>query len=413
MEEKTVHAALNHFFQSNPKKIVLFTTGGGGAALQYILSTPGASNCLLEASVPYCRESLEFCLNGQIPDKYCSAKTAFNMAVEAFKRCLDLGSSPFSSVGISCTAALISSTVRKGTHRCFVGVCTAEKVVVSSYVFDKGSRNRFEEDSLCGLLVTDALLKHAANPPAVPHQLPIPLTPTDTAEVSVLPAEDYFTALHEGVVNSITVVPAGSDPALSRVPVYLPDYRPANPVILPGSFNPLHIAHVSMAQQASQLVRRTVLYELCIANADKGLLNIPEIHKRLAFFFQERPEELPMGSFGGVVVTRDTPLFVSKTSLFKNSVFVVGHDTAVRLVDEKYYGGPDGLTDAFATMKKNGASFLVAGRVDQKGQNGSAFFTLEHVNVPPAFEAMFHGLPRFRMDLSSSQIRAGEASRVG
>ena len=45
--------------------------------------------------------------------------------------------------------------------------------------------------------------------------------------------------------------------------------------------------------------------------------------------------------------------------------FVVGQDTAERLVMEKYYGGTlDGLQSAFESVAKAGCSFIVAGRTN-------------------------------------------------
>lgn len=38
---------------------------------------------------------------------------------------------------------------------------------------------------------------------------------------------------------------------------------------------------------------------------------------------------------------QQAPLFTDKATLFPGATFVVGYDTAVRLVDEKYYSSHD------------------------------------------------------------------------
>ena len=53
------------------------------------------------------------------------------------------------------------------------------------------------------------------------------------------------------------------------------------------------------------------------------------------------------------------PLYTLKARLFLKSMFVVGYDTAIRLVDPKYYGGHTGMLLQFSELAHNGCSFLV------------------------------------------------------
>lgn len=69
-------------------------------------------------------------------------------------------------------------------------------------------------------------------------------------------------------------------------------------------------------------------FELSIGNADKGLLPLEEIKRRVAQFTQA----------GLPLVVTQAPLFSQKAELFPKSMFVVGYDTAVRLVRADYYG---------------------------------------------------------------------------
>ena len=97
------------------------------------------------------------------------------------------------------------------------------------------------------------------------------------------------------------------------------------------------------------------------------------------------------------------PLFSQKSALYPNSSFVIGYDTARRLVDPKYYGNNKKVLFAsLQEIKSNNCNFLVAGRVD----NGS-FKGLDELEVPSPFKDMLIGIPEttFRVDQSSSEIR--------
>ena len=56
------------------------------------------------------------------------------------------------------------------------------------------------------------------------------------------------------------------------------------------------------------------------------------------------------------------PLFSEKANLFPNSTFVIGYDTAVRLIDRKYYNDDEiAMYRALETIDYHNCSFLVAG----------------------------------------------------
>jgi hypothetical protein len=85
-------------------------------------------------------------------------------------------------------------------------------------------------------------------------------------------------------------------------------------------------------------------------------------------------------------------------------VFVVGVDTAERIVAARYYGGdPVRMREALTEIENLGCRFLVAGR-----KVGDAWRTLASVPVPAGFEGLFEAIPkdRFRQDVSSTAIRA-------
>ena len=64
-------------------RFVIVSSGGGTNAISEILKVPGASNSVLEAYVPYAKESLDHYLLRQ-PDHYCSLDTTLSMAAKAY-----------------------------------------------------------------------------------------------------------------------------------------------------------------------------------------------------------------------------------------------------------------------------------------------------------------------------------------
>lgn len=91
--------------------------------------------------------------------------------------------------------------------------------------------------------------------------------------------------------------------------------------------------------------------------------------------------------------------------------FVVGLDTAVRILNPKYYGGAEAGRDAaLQDLQRLGVRFVVAGRLSQPGEGAGVFETMASravTTVPERFRPMFIGLSeqQFRVDLSSSQLR--------
>jgi hypothetical protein len=165
-------------------------------------------------------------------------------------------------------------------------------------------------------------------------------------------------------------------------------------VLFPGSFNPMHEGHVSLARIAEELKQRPLAFEISVTNVDKPPLANETVRHRLAQFAWKASVEL----------TR-APTFVEKSRLFPGTTFVVGADTAERLFGAKYYGDHEArMHEALEEIASSGASFLVAVRLDASGRVRA----LTDISVPGRYADLFTEIPehRFRVDTSSSEIRA-------
>jgi cytidyltransferase-like protein len=164
-------------------------------------------------------------------------------------------------------------------------------------------------------------------------------------------------------------------------------------VLFPGSFNPLHDGHRILADRAAQHFGQPVTFELSIANVDKPTLTPAEVQRRVA-------------QFHAPLCITAAPLFVRKAALFPGTVFVLGADTALRLLDATYYPtGEQGLWDALMFIQAQGCRFFVGGR---RGADGT-FIEVAHLALPRVFRPLFTGLreAQFRVDLSSTELRQG------
>jgi len=136
---------------------VLAVTGGGVASLTWLLTVPGASRTVLEASVPYAEAALAD-LVGHTPTQAVSATTAEAMAVACLRRAVQLDPDGAGLlVGVAATAALVSDRPKRGEHRAHVALAVPNGTRVWSLTLAKGRRDRTGEDRLVSDLVVAVL----------------------------------------------------------------------------------------------------------------------------------------------------------------------------------------------------------------------------------------------------------------
>ncbi|HME22191.1 MAG TPA: hypothetical protein VKI44_12775 [Acetobacteraceae bacterium] len=362
------------------RKAALAITGGGSGAVGELLRVPGGSRLLIEAQIPYDAQALAAFL-GFAPAQACSADTAIAMARSVRARAARLVPAGTDLVGLGATAALVSDRPRKGEHRFHIACANSAHIAHCTGVMAKGRRDRAAEEDL----VSRAIVLWLAYACGIAAPSPRSLLDVDEHfEETVVATVDTIDQLLAGELDRVTVQPDGQM-MLSA---------PRHPVVLPGSFNPMHAGHVLLARVAEELRQLPSAFEISVTNVDKPPLAGETVRRRVAQFAWKSPVEL----------TR-APTFVEKSRLFPRTTFVIGADTAERLVAPRYYGDDEvRMHVALEEIGNSGGSFLVAVRIDAAGRVRA----LDDIPVPRRYTDLFTEIPehRFRIDTSSSEIRA-------
>jgi nicotinic acid mononucleotide adenylyltransferase len=362
------------------RKAALAITGGGSGAIGELLRVPGGSRLLIEAQVPYDASALAAFL-GLAPAQASSADTAIAMARSARERAARLVPADADPVGLGATAALVSDRPRKGEHRFHIASADSAGIAHCTGVLAKGRRDRAGEEDLVARAIILWLARACGIAAPSPRNL---LDGDESFAETVVASADIIERFLAGEFDRVTAQPDGQLMLSAR----------RLPVLLPGSFNPLHAGHVALARVAEEITRQPLAFEISVVNVDKPPLDAGTVRHRLAQFAGKAPVEL----------TR-APTFLEKARLFPKTTFVIGADTAERLVAAKYYGDDEArMHGALEEIANSGASFLVAARIDAAGR----LRTLDDISLPRRYADRFTAIPaqRFRMDASSSEIRA-------
>lgn len=385
---------------------VIAVTGGGVSAIADLLTVPGGSKTVLEAIVPYSSESLTEWLRRK-PEHFCSEETALAMGTTAYWRARSLGKDRRETArdvasdveqkpdffGVGCTAALVSAHPKRGGHRCFIAVQKATSTTTYSLVLGKGSRDRAGEESLVGQLLMHGLARAAG------------IDDIPTLELR----ENENVVVHEALTDPLLVELAQGQRGVVWSTPQVTSTGTLPRGVLCGAFNPLHDGHRELRAAAERHLGGPVCYEMSITNVDKPPIDYLTIDRRRVQF-TEHP-----------LVLTNAPTFSAKSLVLPGTVFVVGVDTAERVVQAKYYavngdqwlvvsGGStqDAMRAALGQIRENGCRFLVAGRLA-----GERFVELKDIAIPPEFADLFEPLPAtaFRHDISSTELRLAETNR--
>ena len=358
-------------------RLVIVVSGVGSQSINWLLSVPGASKTVIEAHIPYANESLNHYI-GEIPEQYVSESTAILMAKSAYFNGVKFHNDFSDVIGVSCTGAISTNRPRKGANQAYIAVWSPKLKYVRYVSLNKGERTRAEEEELISSLIIKSIEEKALGQ----SKLQVALTESESSTIESTEFTSKIDALVNNHIKSIAL--KGSEP------IGL-DHR-FNGGILSGSFNPIHKGHVALAQLASKILKTPTAFEISVTNVDKDPLDAKEVGTRLSQFDKNE-----------IVFLTSAPLFSEKSDIFNNSTFIIGNDTAIRLIDPKYYNDSIELMyGSLQTIYSNGCDFLVAGRLQD-----SRFRTISDVTIPEKFISMFTEIPeeQFRMDLSSTELR--------
>ncbi|MFK7805803.1 MAG: hypothetical protein AB8G95_29505 [Anaerolineae bacterium] len=366
-----------------PHKVVLATAGAGTQALSDLLAVAGASNTLLEARVPYDKSAFVDFVGGE-PKKFVSSKAARLLAGSSFHRAQQLSNQfPDSDhlIGLACSASIATNRPKRGDHHAWIVTWQKGRIVQVHITLEKGKRTRSQEEKLISKIMLN-LLAQACD---LPNQISLGLSDLDILETQVIDHTQDVENFLAGNSGFIGMYAHGKTKTNGISPK----------VLMPGSFNPLHAGHTELAGVASQILGQPVAFEISALNVDKPPLAQDVVLSRIAQFAGHFP-----------VYVTGAPTFLDKARLFAGVTFVVGFDTAERILMPKYYDNSEAdMLAALAEIKALGCHFLVAGR---KGKDG-VYDPPEALQAPSSFADLFMPIPDglFRRDISSTELRRG------
>lgn len=374
-------------------------TGAGAGIANLIWQVPGASRLLVAYDYPYHRGVFnllvgrDWAASGQ---SYCSPAAAAALAQASYLKVqqalFETGGPPMQSlIGVGLTAAAATARHLRGGTRFHAAVRTAAGTALVSATMDQETVGRVDGGAICDLTVLNLILQAAGlEQIATPDAPCLEAAPSDCLDpVSGTwrpqPWQPDLTGLAAAPVLiglDGRATPAGDKLDRERHIIY------------PGSFNPVHFAHDANAAAIRQLTGKEPVFEISANNADKAAVDDGELARRASQMAGRWP----------VILARDLPRFVDKVRRYNGCSFLVGADTALRVLDPRFYpAGADGVRETLQTFAAHGAKFYVSPRLVD-GQ----LVTCDRLPVADEFRGLFIPVSG-RWDVSSTQLRSARS----
>jgi hypothetical protein len=363
------------------RPIALATTGGGSLVINWLLGHPGASRAIVDAQIPYHEAALADYLGQEGPHS-ATPETARCLALTAGHRAQRFAQID-NALGVGATAALATTRDRRGSDRAHLVIRTEDRYHLRRLAFIKHAAQRSEQETILSLAMLD-LLSTVLGTEAPAQSMPVWVEIEDRQ----VPVNSAIENLLSGQSTIVELTSTGSavEPKL--------DHR----LLIAGSFNPLHDGHRGLAAAASRLSGRKATLELSVRNVDKPSLTYSEVIERWRGVQNETMD---------MVVTRE-PTFDGKARLIPGCDFAIGYDTAMRVVEPRYYGTEADMFRALDELLTTGSRFFVAGRLWRGKYHG-----LSSIHIPSGYRQLFVEIPEsdFRADISSTDLRESQQAK--
>lgn len=350
-------------------KYVTAITGGGTAAISNILSRGGASSWFVEGLTPYSKEALTSFL-GREPEKFVSADTANQMALKSYLRAIELGVKPEEAAGLGATAVLgkIENEREGRKHQAYISVQLCDGVhyhhiEVPNSLLDRKEQECFLAKKIEEIIETDDILR--TNPLSS-------IRDRSKTYIDLLLSKKRLAKFYtiDGTITKRDLIEDDS-------------------LIYSGSFNPFHEGHAQVIKSSG----KKVFLEISITNVDKPPIDITSLFNRIMSIRWDIERYHILDQVTGIILT-NTPKFFDKLwVLGPKANFLVGTDTAKRMLDPKY----GNVEDLFELIETYGSKIFVCNRPGYD------------LHIPKDYENRFEFLPGTGLNISSTELRKGRS----
>lgn len=339
-------------------RIYVACTGAGAGFQNLLWRVPGASSYLIGGAFPYAPEETDAFL-GFKPERYCSAETALDMAMEAYYRAYAPDGAP--PIGIGLTASVASLKAHRGDHRVFAAWFSDQGHQVLGMTLPKnvGEDFRQQDGKDADDLAVIALL-HACNNSSS----------TRFKVECESPETRFFKHPYFRFNGTREATPTPSKDL----------------TLFPGAFNPPHEGHLGMASNCERQTGRKVTFAITYNPPHKDAITVADMLKRAKLL-------------GGrdLLFTKDDPLYIDKARAFPGASFLIGADAVERMYDAAWCEDPATLTREFDSL---GTWFYVA---ERKGAD--RFIRFHDIVCNPIYDGFPGQAIHGRWDISSTEVR--------
>lgn len=366
-----------NFDAKNNPRIYICASGAGAGIQNYLWEVPGCSKYFIGASFPYATKEMDEFL-GYKPEKYCSRKTAIQIAFESYYRAVDIKDCQFKNfnIGVGLTGVVASTREHKGGNRIFCSIVTNTEVHLFSVELKMatGFHARRNDGNVSDFLALYGIGKILG-------------MNFSNADLEII---REYNIKHEIISN---------DEALEYLLEY-PYWDPYNKrhprkngdwAIFPGAFNPVHFGHKNLVKEVVEKTHcNGVLYTISINSPHKPKLLVGDILRRSKLL-------------EGVHRLFDNePLYLDKVKNWPTKYFIIGSDALERLLDPKWGPNTEEVLEGF---KKNQIKFFVSVRILNDTE-----ITLDSIYkkypIVKKYEYLFN-LLETKTNISSTEIRNG------